>query len=108
MNSRSEATRAYLEQHGKPVTFYSDKASIRAVRDSTDFGRGTTQFGRVLFELNIDIMCANTSQAKGRVERANLTLQDRLVKELRCVGSTRAKRPMRSHRVRCASTRARR
>ncbi|MDR6890710.1 MULTISPECIES: ISNCY family transposase [Variovorax] len=79
-----EATRAYLEQHGKPVAFYSDKASIfRSVRDSTDFGRSTTQFGRVLFELNIDIMCANTSQAKGRVERANLTLQDRLVKELR-------------------------
>jgi len=79
-----EATRAYLEQHGKPVAFYSDKASIfRSARDSTDFGRGTTQFGRVLFELNIDIMCANTSQAKGRVERANLTLQDRLVKELR-------------------------
>ena len=79
-----EATRGYIEQHGKPVAFYSDKASIfRSVRDSTDFGRGTTQFGRVLFELNIDIMCANTSQAKGRVERANLTLQDRLVKELR-------------------------
>jgi len=79
-----EATRAYLEQHGKPVAFYSDKASIfRSVRDSTDFGRGTTQFGRVLFELNIDIWCANSSQAKGRVERANLTLQDRLVKELR-------------------------
>lgn len=79
-----EATRTYLEEHGKPVAFYSDKASIfRSVRDSTDFGRATTQYGRVLFELNIDIMCANTSQAKGRVERANLTLQDRLVKELR-------------------------
>ena len=79
-----EATRSYLEEHGKPVAFYSDKATIfRSARDSTDFGRGTTQFGRVLFELNIDIMCANSSQAKGRVERANLTLQDRLVKELR-------------------------
>lgn len=79
-----EATRGYIEQHGKPVAFYSDKASIfRSVRDSIDFGRGTTQFGRVLYELNIDIMCANSSQAKGRVERANLTLQDRLVKELR-------------------------
>ena len=79
-----EATRAYLEQHGKPVAFYSDKASIfRATRESTDFGRSVTQFGRALFELNIDIMCANSSQAKGRVERANLTLQDRLVKELR-------------------------
>ena len=79
-----EATRAYLEQHGKPVAFYSDKATIfRVARESTDFGRGTTQFARVLFELNIDILCANSSQAKGRVERANLTLQDRLVKELR-------------------------
>ena len=45
--------------------------------------RGVTQFGRALYELNIDIMCANTSQAKGRVERANHTLQDRLVKEMR-------------------------
>ena len=82
-----EATRAYLEQYGKPVAFYSDKASVfRSVRESADFGRGTTQYGRALFELNIDIMCANTSQAKGRVERANLTLQDRLVKELRLRG----------------------
>ena len=42
-----------------------------------------TQFGRALHALNIDIVCANTPQAKGRVERANKTLQDRLVKELR-------------------------
>jgi hypothetical protein len=39
-----------------------------------------TQFGRALDELNIDIICANTPQAKGRVERAFGTLQDRLVK----------------------------
>ena len=45
-----------------------------------------TQFGRALHQLNIDIICANTSQAKGRVERANQTLQDRLVKELRLAG----------------------
>jgi hypothetical protein len=49
-----------------------------------------TQFGRALYQLNIEAFCANTSQAKGRVERANLTLQDRLVKELRLRGiSTR-------------------
>lgn len=42
-----------------------------------------TQFGRALHDLNIDLICANSSQAKGRVERANLTLQDRLVKEMR-------------------------
>ena len=36
--------------------------------------------------MNIEILCANSSQAKGRVERANRTLQDRLVKELRLAG----------------------
>jgi hypothetical protein len=46
-------------------------------------GKGVTQYGRALYELNVDTLCANSSQAKGRVERANLTLQDRLVKELR-------------------------
>lgn len=82
-----EATRAYLERHGKPIAFYSDKASIfRSVQGSQESGRGPTQFARALYELNIDIMCANSSQAKGRVERANLTLQDRLVKELRLRG----------------------
>ena len=45
-----------------------------------------TQFGRALSELNIEILCANSSQAKGRVERAHATLQDRLVKELRLEG----------------------
>ena len=45
-----------------------------------------TQFGRALHALNIDIICANSSQAKGRVERANGTLQDRLVKEMRLCG----------------------
>ena len=40
---------------------------------------GLAQFGRALYELNIDIICANTPQVKGRVERANQTLQDGLV-----------------------------
>lgn len=46
-------------------------------------GTGLTQFGRALHDLNVDIIYAHSSQAKGRVERMNLTLQDRLVKELR-------------------------
>jgi len=46
-------------------------------------GSGVTQFSRALSTLNIDIICANTPAAKGRVERGHLTLQDRLVKELR-------------------------
>ena len=78
------ATRDYLETHGKPVAFYSDKHGIFRV-NSKDAAGGDriTQFGRALSELNIDIICANSPQAKGRVERAFGTLQDRLVKELR-------------------------
>jgi len=81
------ATRAYLETHGKPVAFYSDKHSIFRVNTKDAVGgEGITQFGRALTELNIDIICANSPQAKGRVERAFGTLQDRLVKELRLAG----------------------
>jgi hypothetical protein len=82
------STHAYLERHGKPVAFYSDKHSIFRVHHdgSTGRARGVTQFGRALTELNIDIICANSPQAKGRVERMNKTLQDRLVKELRLHG----------------------
>ncbi len=81
------ATGDYLRTHGKPVAFYSDKHSIFRVNNKDAIaGDGVTQFGRVLTELNIDIICANTPQAKGRVERAFGTLQDRLVKELRLAG----------------------
>src|SRR5579875_3083086 len=82
-----EALRGYLDAHGCPVAFYSDKHSVfRATRQEAKAGQGMTQFGRTLAELNIEILCANSSQAKGRVERANRTLQDRLVKELRLAG----------------------
>ncbi len=82
------ATKAYLQQWGKPIAFYSDKHGIFRTTHASKKDRtsGLTQFGRALYELNIDIICANTPQAKGRVERANQTLQDRLVKELRLRG----------------------
>jgi hypothetical protein len=82
------ATASYLRRHGKPVAFYSDKHSIFRVAREGSLGthRGVSQFGRALGELNVDIICANSPQAKGRVERMNLTLQDRLVKELRLRG----------------------
>ena len=81
------SARRYLERYGKPVAFYSDKASIfRVNHKGTKGGDGYTQFGRAINDLNIDIICANTAPAKGRVERANKTLQDRLVKELRLRG----------------------
>jgi transposase len=80
-----EASRHYFERCGKPVAFYSDKHGIFRVNQEQTVGRGSglTQFGRAMQALDIQIICANTPQAKGRVERANQTLQDRLVKELR-------------------------
>ncbi len=78
------ATRRYLDRHGRPVAFYSDKHGIFKVNLKHALsGTGLTQFGRAMHALDIAIICANTPQAKGRVERANETLQDRLVKELR-------------------------
>ncbi len=90
-SSYFEALQGYLESHGCPVAFYSDKHSVFRMNRDAAGGQGMTQFGRALAELNIEILCANSSQAKGRVERANRTLQDRLVKELRLAGSTASK-----------------
>lgn len=83
-----EAARHYFERYGKPVAFYSDKHGIFRVNQPRPQGlsSGLTQFGRAMQELNVQIICANTPQAKGRIERANQTLQDRLVKELRLRG----------------------
>jgi hypothetical protein len=82
-----EATRGYIEKHGKPLALYSDKASVFRINNkNATGGDGDTQFGRAMHELNIQTICAETSAAKGRVERAHQTLQDRLVKELRLQG----------------------
>ncbi len=80
------ATREYIDQHGKPTAFYSDRHAVFHVSKRDAQTDRLTQFGRVLQDLNIELICANSSQAKGRVERANKTLQDRLVKEMRLQG----------------------
>jgi transposase len=82
-SSYFDCLRGYLDAHGCPVAFYSDKHTVFRINRDAKGGSGMTQFGRALAELNIEIICANSSQAKGRVERVNRTLQDRLVKELR-------------------------
>ena len=83
-----EACQAYFERYGKPVAFYSDRHGIFRVNQPRPLGlsSGLTQFGRAMQELDIQILCAHSPQAKGRIERANQTLQDRLVKELRLRG----------------------
>lgn len=84
-----EATEHYLKTHGKPLSFYVDKHSTFKInRQATveeelkDF-LPQSQFGRAMGELRIELIYANSPQAKGRVERLFETLQDRLVKELR-------------------------
>jgi hypothetical protein len=79
-----EVTQDYIEKHGKMVAIYSDRHNIFRVNIPGCVQKTSlTQYGRALKELDIELICANSPQAKGRVERANQTLQDRLVKELR-------------------------
>jgi len=87
-----QAVRHYLRTYGRPICFYVDKDSIYKInrqvtieeqlRDSS----ALSQFTRAMKELGIEMIFANSPQAKGRVERGFKTHQDRLVKELRLAG----------------------
>lgn len=89
-----KATYGYIKKHGLPLAFYSDRNSIFRINtakngmSSVADSNGLTQFARAMRELNIELIPANSAQAKGRVEKANGTLQDRLVKELRLRGTS--------------------
>lgn len=78
----------YVLEHGLPAALYSDRHSIFQINrgDRQDASHHQTQFARALEQLGIEGIQANSPQAKGRVERANQTLQDRLVKEMRLQG----------------------
>lgn len=90
----TETTNGYLDvleeqiqSYGRPLSLYSDKHSIFKInREQVKEGTNQTHFNKVLEELNIEHICAHSPQAKGRIERANATLQDRLVKEMRLKG----------------------
>lgn len=76
--------KSYFRTTGLPVAFYSDKFSVFRVNSKSSIHKeAITQFDRALSSLGIELICANSPQAKGRVERANQTFQDRLVKEMR-------------------------
>lgn len=78
---------SHLQRYGRPLGFYVDKHSVfRVNREELKKGTGITHFGRVLKELDIELICAHSPQAKGRVERKNGLLQDRLVKAMRLEG----------------------
>ncbi len=90
----TETTEGYLQclkehlgKHGMPLGLYVDKHGIFKVnREELKKGTGITHFGRVMKDLGIELICANSAQAKGRVERSNGLLQDRLIKEMRLEG----------------------
>ncbi len=87
----SETTKAYMIiskmyflKYGRPLAFYCDKDSVfRINRPGCLKKEQITQFARACKELDIEIICANSASAKGRVERNHQTQQDRLIKELR-------------------------
>lgn len=90
--------RTYLERNGRPVSFYTDKASLfvttpKGKRNEKEQPRDEreplppTQIGRALRELGVVWIAAHSPQAKGRVERSFGTAQDRLVKGLRVAGA---------------------
>ena len=76
----------HIVAHGVPVSLYSDKHSIFRINARDADTEAETQFSRAARKLGIECIHAHSPQAKGRVERANQTLQDRLVKEMRLAG----------------------
>ena len=81
-----QALYGHIQQHGLPMTLYSDRHGIFRVNNGDARDDAMSQFGRALQTLGIDSICANSPQAKGRVERANGVLQDRLLKAMRIEG----------------------
>ena len=78
--------RKYIAAYGLPLATYNDKHGIFRINIPNASEESETQFSRAMRQLGVEIICANTPEAKGRVERANQTLQDRLVKEMRLRG----------------------
>ncbi len=83
----------WLGRHGRPLAYYTDKATLfrttaaaRIEEQLAGRERPQTQIGRALEELGIEWIAAHSPQAKGRVENAFGTLQDRLIKEMRVAG----------------------
>jgi len=80
--------KTYVKEIGIPINLYIDKFSTYKINhpEATDNTELMTQFKRAMKSLDVNIIFANSAQAKGRVERLFETLQDRLIKEMRLAG----------------------
>lgn len=77
------AAQKYFKKHGRPIALYVDYGGVWSVNTNNPEREKLTQFERAVKELDIKVIHANSPQAKGRVERSNKTLQDRLIKDMR-------------------------
>jgi transposase len=90
--SNLEMIRSWVEEFGRPVALYVDRAShfkvnrSRSLEEDLSDRDPETQIQRAMSELGVGVIWANSPQAKGRVERLFGTLQDRLVKGMRQAG----------------------
>ena len=78
-----QATWKYFKKHGRPVCFYVDYGSVFSVNTNNLERDKVTQFERAMKELGVEVIHARSPQAKGRVERVNQTLQERLTRLMR-------------------------
>jgi hypothetical protein len=82
----------WARAYGLPQSLYVDRDSIYrcegvgSIEEQLAGKEPQTQFGRAMEKLGVELILANSPQAKGRVERVNGVLQDRLVKALRLAG----------------------
>jgi hypothetical protein len=87
-----DSFKRYVRKYGLPLSVYLDKHTTYkswakpTIEDDLEGKKSLSQFGRALGELGVELIHANSPQAKGRVERLFGTLQDRLIKELRLKG----------------------
>ena len=87
-----DVVEGWARQHGLMGSVYVDRDSIYrcegqpSIAQQLEGKQPQTQFGRAMEQLGVELILANSPQAKGRVERMNGVLQDRLVKELRLAG----------------------
>jgi len=80
-------TKEYIKENGLPRGIYSDKHSIFRQNQKGGHLKGElTQYGMSLKKIGIELICAHSPQANGRLERSFGTHQDRLVKEMRLAG----------------------
>ena len=83
----ADLCKSYFHENGLPEAVYTDCFSVFKVNHKNVTGTDAiTQFKRAMNELGIEAIATSSPQAKGRVERANQTLQDRLIKEMRLAG----------------------